>query len=180
MSTEQPDTGEQDAPENKPDTTDVEGSDTDTAEVDKWKAMARKHEERATANAEAAKELAELRKTSMTDQERAVAEATEALEARIRSEYGSKLASAEIKAAAVGLPIDIEALLESVDSSRFLNDEGAVDTTAIRSWLDRLAPPRTDSGPPAVPDLGQGVRTRGDYPLGGDQLLADLKAKVGI
>lgn len=48
------------------------------AEVDKWKAMARKHEGQAKQNAAAAKRLAELEDASKSDVERATAAATAA------------------------------------------------------------------------------------------------------
>lgn len=50
------------------------------AEIDKWKAMARKHEERATANASAADELAKLKESSTSEADK-VAERIARLEA---------------------------------------------------------------------------------------------------
>ena len=73
MSDTTPDTGTEPTPEAEP----QEPSDTPdpaalTADLEKWKAQARKHEERAKANANAAKELEQVRQASMSDQEKAV------------------------------------------------------------------------------------------------------------
>lgn len=58
---------------------DESGADTGQAEVDKWKALARKHEEQAKANSAAAKRLAEIEAASKSAEEKA-AEARAAAE----------------------------------------------------------------------------------------------------
>lgn len=58
---------------------DAGGQETDhAAEAAKWKAMARKHEAQAKANAEAARKLAEVEDAKKTETERATEKATEA------------------------------------------------------------------------------------------------------
>lgn len=59
----EPDTGEETEPEPEPDK-DLE------AEIAKWKEMARKHEDRAKKNAEAAEKLAEIEDAKKSEQER--------------------------------------------------------------------------------------------------------------
>ena len=125
------------------------------AEAEKWKSQARKHEERAKANANATKELEQLRQASMSDLEKAV----DAAKAEGRKEaiaaMGRRLVDAEVKAAAAGRKVDVDALLDGLDRSRFLTDDGEPDTKAITAWVDRIVPK------PGVPDLGQGARGNG-------------------
>lgn len=61
-------------------TTEVEGTTDDTAqaEIEKWKALARKHEGRAKENADAAKRLKELEDEGKSDLERLQAQLAEA------------------------------------------------------------------------------------------------------
>lgn len=178
MTDTQPDTGD-----TTPDATPAQApADPDTgtdlaAELEKWKSQARKHEQRAKANAEAAKELEKLRSESMTEQERAVEAAKAATRAELLIEVGSRLVDAEVRAAAAGRSLDVDALLDGLDRSRFIDDDGEPDRDAIASWVDRIAPQGTDT-PPRV-DLGQGVRT--PESLGNDdELTRGLKSALGI
>lgn len=151
------------------------------AELEKWKTMARKQEERAKANAQAAKELDEFKRQSMTDQERAVAEAVDAARKSTIAELSGRLVDAEVRAAAAGRNVDVDALLEGLDRGRFLTDTGEPDRQALTSWIDRVAPVAASQPPPAPawPDLGQGARTD-SMALNGDPLLQALKGKLGI
>jgi hypothetical protein len=164
-----------DAPETPtPDTGDVDLA----AEVEKWKAASRKHEDRAKANAKAAQELDEFRRQSMTDQEKAVADAVTAARAEAFAEVGTKVAAAELRAAAAGRMGDeqIEVLLEGLNLARFLGDTGDVDRDAVRTFVDSIAP--ADQQPTRF-DIGQGARSGGHKPLNGDPLLEDLRRVVG-
>lgn len=71
-----PETGSDPKPSAKPET-DLH------AEVEKWKALSRKNEEQAKANADAAKRLAELEESQKTDQQK-LADTNKALEERAR------------------------------------------------------------------------------------------------
>lgn len=146
-----------------------------TAEIDKWKSLARKHETRAKENAEARKELDAVR----AEQEKAVAEAVAAARAEVLAEVGAHLVDAEVKAAAAGRGIDVEALLDGLDRKRFLGEDGKPDVEAITQWIERLSPTQPKSEP-RFPDLGQGQRGRSSMPLNGDPLLRDLKTKLNI
>ena len=55
---------------------------------------------------------------------------------------------------------------------------GEPDTTAIKSWVEKVAPVAKD---PAAPDLGQGARS-GDQSkaLNGDPLESALRNKLGV
>ena len=173
------------------DTVDVEAL---KAETEKWKSLARKHEERAKANASAAKERDDIRTAAMTEQERAVAEAAAAARTATLAEVGSTLVDAEVKAAAAtltaaGRSVDADALLEgeTLNRAAFLGEDGRPDTAKIAAWLDRVAPKATQESEqqptaPVWPDLGQGQRgpANKDMALNGDPLLRDLKAKLNI
>lgn len=168
------------------DTTDQESTETETpdaealtAEVEKWKQLSRKNEERAKANAQAATELEELRAQSMTDQERAVEKARQEARAEALAEAGKGRAVDAIRAAAAGRPVDVDALVEGIDPARFLGEGSEPDREAIEQWVSRVAPERSATGT----DFGQGARgvpESDQRSLNGDPLLRDLKSKLGI
>lgn len=172
---------EPEATEPAPEPTDTAGDAPDTAaELDKWRSLARKHEERAKANAAAVKELEQLKAQSMSDTEKAIAAARLEAAAEAAKVYGGRLVDAEVKAAAAGRPVDIDALLEGLDRTRFLGDDGDPDTAAIAAWVDRVAPaPEPEpTGPPRL-DLGQGSRGA-PIALGSDPLEQMLRNQLGI
>ena len=159
-------------------TTSTDSTDT-AAEIEKWKQQARKHEERAKANAQKAKDYDELAAKSMTDQEKAVKAAGDEARKQTLLEVGGKLTLAAIKAAASGRVADGDALIEGVDASKFTGDDGEPDEKAITGWLDRVAPVTEQKSRPR--DLGQGVRNGGQSTTASnDPLLRDLKDKLGI
>ena len=168
-------------------TVETQVTDTDTtdwaAEAEKWKAQARKHEERAKANANAAKELDKLKQEAMTEQERAVEQARQEARAEALREVGADRVDDAVRAALAGRDVDDDALLEGLDRSRFLDEDGQPDRDRIAAWVDRIAPKPTestqDTGGGFV-DLGQGARPAGSDALNGDPLLAGLKNKLGI
>jgi hypothetical protein len=151
---DQPDASIDDQTDTSADT----GDTTDwKAEAEKFKALHRKQEERAAKNAAAAKELDRIRAESATDMEKAVAAAAAEARTDALRTVGSRLVDAEVKAAAAGRDIDIKALLEGLDRSRFLDDDGEPDVDAISKWVDRIAP-TGDTRRPRVP---AGVRDSG-------------------
>lgn len=172
-----------DAAETTTEATTTTETATDTvdlaAELEKWKSLSKKNEERAKTNAKAAAELEELRKTAMTDQERAVAEAkAQGLAEGVRS-ASSKVVEAEVRAAAKGRVADVDALVEVLDPSKFLTDDGEVDRDAINAWVDRFAPQGEQRTKDGFPDLAQGTRST-ELALGSDPLTQTLKNKLGI
>jgi hypothetical protein len=169
------------------DTTDTDVTDW-KAEAEKWKGLAdttdkraKRLEDTAKVNAAAAKELEALKRSSMTDQEKAVAEARAEARAEALREAGGRIAQAEIRAAAAGRPVDVEALLEGVDASKFLDVNGEPDTKAIAAWVDRVAPaidPATT--PPTRRDLGMGVRGQQDPALNSNELETAFRTALGM
>lgn len=151
-------------------------------DAEDWKAKyestlaeSRKWEDRAKKALPAVKELDELKKNGMSDIERATAEAKAAGAAEARQMFGARLVDAEVKAAAAGrAPEVVAALLEGLDRTKFLTDDGEPDVKAIGKWVERAAPPPAAAG--AAPlDLGQGARPgAGKAPDMNDRLRTDL------
>ena len=151
-----------------------------TAEIEKWKALARKNEERAKANAGAAKELEQLRATMMSDQERAISEAKAAGRAETLAEVSAELVGAAITATAAGrmAPEQIERLVANVNPSNFLGEDGRVSAELVAEFVDGIAPTPTETATPPPLDLGQG--TRGAPPaLNSSELENSLRRAVG-
>lgn len=154
----------------KPDTGDL------SKEVEKWQSLARKHEDRAKANSAAAKELEALKASTMNETEKAVAAAKAEGRTEALREAGTVLVKAEIRAAAAGRAVDIDALLDGIDPARFIDTDGNPDRDEITKWVDRVAPAPT--GAAGVPNLGQGARG-GPPALNSDSLTRDLARAVG-
>lgn len=128
-----------------------------TETVDHWKDIARKQEQRAKENAQKAKDYDALVASTATEAEKAVAKALADGKAEGLREGATLIAQAEIRAAAAGRPVDVDALLEGVDAARFVADDGQVNRPAIKTWIDKVAP-AGEPGVPAPLDLGQGAR----------------------
>lgn len=118
------------------------------AEADKWKALARKHE---NANSQALKELDSIRTAQMSDSEKAIAEAEKRGREATMKELGAQIAEAKIRAAATGKVADVDALLELVDVSKFVTADG-VDDSAIAATVDRFS--KVAPAQPAAPKFG--------------------------
>ncbi len=119
----------------------------------------------------AERERDELRRGSMTELDRALDEARTEARAETVRELGGRLVDAEVRAAVAGRSVDVDALLEGLDRTRFLGASGDPDRDAITAWVDRIAPP-PDPNRPGSFDLGQGVRTTATTPL--DPRAADI------
>jgi hypothetical protein len=117
-----------------------------------WKAQARKWEERAKANAGAAKKLADIEAASMTAQEQAEARAA-AAEAKAAAAVES-IATAKLEAALTGLVPDPVDVVGDLNVKKFLGEDGQVDpekVAALRARYQALAPqgPRAPAVNPA-------------------------------
>lgn len=109
--------------------------------------------------------LSEHERNAMTDQEKAVAAARDEGRAQALSTAGKRLAAAEFRAAAAGKVLNIDAILEMIDPSKFIDDQGEPDLDAIATMVGRLAaaPERKDKEPeqprmPANLSFPSGVR----------------------
>ena len=115
-------------------------------------------------------ELETLRQQGMSDTEKAIAEAKRTARAEALVEVGKRLVDAEVKAAVGTRQVDVDALLDGLDRSRFVGDDGEPDVKAIKAWVDRIAPPaaqqfgdplvqgRRGDPPPASADMNQIIR----------------------
>jgi hypothetical protein len=150
------------------------------AEAEKWKTQSRKQEERAKANAAAAKELEQLRAAQMSEAEKIAAEAESRGRSAALAEVGQRLVRAEFAARSAGrIGADV---LDDLNLAKFLTEDGEPDTAAIDKAVARLAPPAEPEPtrkPGPRPDLSQGSSSN-SMALNGDQLLDDLKSKLGI
>lgn len=183
-----PDATSTDAPGDTP--TQQQESTTDVAElqaeVARLKAQSDRWEARAKGNSAASKELETLKRQSMSDIERAVAEARDEATRDTAKRFGSRVVDAEIRATAAGRIANVDALLEGVDRSIFLTDDFEPNSDAIASWVERLAAvdeqtPTTQSGQGFTLDLGQGQRGKpaASSKSTGDPLLDAVVSKVG-
>jgi hypothetical protein len=101
----------------------------------------------------AAKELDEVRKSQLTDQERLLEEAKEETRRAVRLEFAEKLVEAEVKSALKGRTLVGDAVLDFSKQS-FVDDSGDIDSDAITTWVETHS--IQADGP--KPDLGQGAR----------------------
>ncbi len=173
-----------DQPPQDPGKPDTGGPDL-TAEVEKWKALARKHEDRAKELAPAAKRLAELEQASQSETERAVSKARQEADQVARSEergkWAQRLAAAQFVALAArrNSEFDAQAILDDLNLARYVGDDGEPDEKALGGVVERLVPsaaqnPRpsgnADLGPrPVAPNADPRQRARA-------QIEADLAA----
>jgi TolA-binding protein len=100
-------------------------------------------------------ELDEVRKQSMTEQERAIESVREETARSVRVEFAQKLVDAELKAQLSGRTLDGGAVL-NFDKAAFVDDSGDIDVDAIQAWVEAHS---TRQEAPK-PDLGQGTRGR--------------------
>jgi hypothetical protein len=111
----------------------------DGGDTTDWKALARQWEKRAKENKDAAGELATLKASQMSDQEKAVAEA----EARGRTaaglEHGKELAASRFEAAAAKAGVNLGDATDLIDTARFVDKDGKVDNDAITAAVKKLA-----------------------------------------
>lgn len=133
------------------------------AEVAKWKDLARKHEERAKANAKAAQELEQLKAQSLSETEKAI----EAAKAEGRTEAETRLreriiaAEVKAKAAAVSSDPSLVAMLIDRQSLKWNDDEldeESLDKAIARVLKERPILVRQDPGPGAPPKVPTGAR----------------------
>lgn len=108
-------------------------------------------------------ELEAAKKATMSETEKAIAEAEAKGRSNATAEFGKRLAKAALDTAAARRNPDFDtAALEYVDLSRFVGDDGEPDTKAIAAAVERLVP--AAGGAPAGFDGG----SRTSSPKGGD------------
>lgn len=155
------------------------------AEAEKWKGLSRKHEEQAKANAQAHKDLEELRKQNLTESERAVSDARDQGLKEGRSESRQVIARFAVDAAAAKAGRSVsDAVLARLNLADLVGDDNRVDEAAVQELVAGFAP-ATPGAPP--PDerrnvaTGQGTRSsskdRGGSVANGRELYAERHQK---
>lgn len=148
------------------------------AEASKWKEMARKHESankvppsRLAQLRAAEKELETIRESQLSETEKAVKEAEARGAATAASQFGQKIAAAELKAALAGLIPDPAGVIEDLNLAKFVTDTGDVDADAVAALREKYALLAPAKNAPA-PNLHQG---RQGPPVQGQLSRADLE-----
>lgn len=115
-----------------------------------WKAQARKHETVAKQRRDYDQirtELDQVKASTQTETEKAIAEAKTAARTEVLIELGSKLVDVHVAAAVTGGRLtqdQADAFLESVDRTKFLTDDGDVDTDKLASTIGKFSPAGAD------------------------------------
>jgi hypothetical protein len=103
------------------------------ADAEKWKGLSRKNEDAYKAERDKAA------KAGMTADEKATADAEAKGRKAAAQEYGAKLALAEFKAAAAAKQFDPSEILDDLNLSKYVDDDGTVDTAAITKAVAKFA-----------------------------------------
>ncbi|QFQ97453.1 hypothetical protein F9278_15915 [Streptomyces phaeolivaceus] len=115
------------------------GSGSGDGDSTDWKALARQWEKRAKDNKGAADELATLKASQMSDQEKAVAEAETRGRTAAALEHGKELAASRFEAAAAKAGVNLGDATDLIDTARFVDKDGKVDNDAITAAVKKLA-----------------------------------------
>lgn len=150
----------------------------DKDDVAQWKSLARKHEK---AEKAAKAELDKLRAASMSEQEKAVAEARAEGRAEAAKSANERLLRAEVRSLAAPILADPDDAVHLLDLSGYEPDEsGEYDRKAIQSDLNALVKNKPYLGTQPGSGSGEGgPRGRPSTSPEDDPLVAALKAKVG-
>ncbi|MFD9563391.1 hypothetical protein [Streptomyces sp. NPDC059994] len=135
------------------------------AEIDKWKALSRKNEDRFKA---ASTELEGYRQSHMSDTEKAIEAARAEARNTALSEVGTKLISAELRAASSAAGVTLPGA-EYLNLESFLGADGNPDSARIEAFVSSLPKPSTTQ--PYAQDLGLG---RQGSPAAGQLTREDL------
>ena len=156
--------GDADAPADPP--ADTAGADDsgpdrdppDRGESEKWKSLARQHE---TERKKLEKELEKVRRSQMSEHEKAVAEAEERGRQAATADFATERAAARIEVALTGVVPDPASIVEDLNLARYVTNDGQVDAKAVKALVDKfaaLSPSKEEPPPRRVTDFGQGRR----------------------
>jgi hypothetical protein len=123
------------------------------SEVEKWKYLSKKSEEKTKLNDKAVKELDDIKRSQLSDTEKLIEQTREETSQAIRKEYAAKLVDSELKSLLSNRSIDGSSLLD-FDKASFILSDGNIDSEAIQSWVEA----HSKTAEPIIPDLGQGAR----------------------
>lgn len=133
----------------------------------------RKWEQRAKENSKAADELDALKRSSMSDTEKAVEEAKVEARNEVRAETAARIAAADIKAALTGIVPDPDSIIEDLNLTRYVTEDGEVDAKAVKALAQKYAELAPAKG---TADLKQGARGRTSDQTDNNQWLRDKVA----
>lgn len=144
-----------------PDPTGTEGEDTPPnaealrAEADKWKALARKHEDRAKAGQA---ELEKIKRESLPDHEKALADVADKARTEALRGVVGKLAMAEFRSrcAEALIPFDAVEGLAAAAAPTWVTGDGEPDIEAITATVEKLKSFATKPTAPRAPSGPQG------------------------
>jgi uncharacterized protein YbjT (DUF2867 family) len=133
--------------------------------ADQVKMMTTKFEAERRLRKKFEKELVELRNNALTESEKAIEEARSTGRREGAKSAGVRLVAAEFraKAAEAKLP-GVTSLLEVIDLTRFVDDDGEPDTELIQSAIDKISDSlaAVENGKPKAkaPEIPKGVRPK--------------------
>lgn len=136
---------------------------TDQEQAAYWKFHAQKWEGFARDRKDYAKvkrELDEIKRSQMTDHDRALEDARAEARTQALQESGTRLVEARLTGLLEGRGMDeneVKDRLQFVDKSKFLTGDGEVDTELVSNFLDGVAPTQEQQRQ-VWPDMGQGRR----------------------
>lgn len=115
------------------------------------------------------KELDEVRKSSMSEADKAAHEAEQRGRLAATADFGKRLAKTEFDALAGRRNPDVDTakVLEYIDLARFVDENGEPDSKAIASAVERLVP-KPPEGPPS---FDGGTRTPAPAQQGMSQII---------
>ena len=140
--------------------------------LDAERARAKEADKRAKA---LEKQIEELKAASLSESEKAVAEAYSKGKAEGTTAGAVRLARAELTAAAATAGVDLSADLEVIDLNRFVTEDGEPDADMIGKYVTAKAASAAPATP-AIPSFDGGVRTTAPKSQGPAQ---DFAAALG-
>lgn len=132
----------------------------------------REWEKRAKENNKAAAERDALKAASMSEQEKAVAEAEAKGRTAAATEYGTELAQARLEAAAATAGVDLTEIADLIDLGKFIGEDGKVDGKAIKTAVTKLAKLAPKGAGRSGADISGGS---GDQPQSLDKQIAEAE-----
>lgn len=102
---------------------------------------------------QASKDLDDVRKSQLTEQERLIEQTKDDTRREVRLEVAEKLVEAELKSSLKGRALAGDSILD-FDKKVFIDDSGDIDSDAIATWVEAHSM-QTEA---PKPDLGQGAR----------------------
>ncbi|UBU12909.1 hypothetical protein [Nonomuraea gerenzanensis] len=165
----------EETPESTTDTNDVETLKT---EVEKWRSLARKHENNWQ---KATTKLSELESANLSEAEKAVELAREDGRRQGRAEAGVSVAHAELKAYAASNGVTLPAsVTDFLDATRFVADDGSADMAAIAAFIDpfKTAQPKQPTYPQNIGVGPQGGNQGGPAQLTREELARLTPAEI--